>query len=70
MGIDNFNDYYDVDLKRDRAYELHKANVKLYKADVCDAALLDGMRPFCCRCIISKVVPKPKKIYNLPIYCL
>jgi hypothetical protein len=43
VGIDNMNNYYDVELKRDRAYELHKAGIKLYKADVCDGDFLHGM---------------------------
>ena len=43
VGIDNLNDYYDPELKRDRAYELHKLGIKLYKADVCDGQFLDGV---------------------------
>eukprot|EP01134_Creolimax_fragrantissima_P000315 CFRG0315T1 len=36
VGIDNFNSYYDVHLKRDRAFELHKANIPVHLVDVCD----------------------------------
>ena len=40
VGLDNFNDYYDVQLKMDRATELIKLGVHMYKGDVCDSALL------------------------------
>ncbi|KNC75207.1 hypothetical protein SARC_12262 [Sphaeroforma arctica JP610] len=36
VGIDDFNDYYDVDLKRDRAYELYRRNIEVLQLDVCD----------------------------------
>eukprot|EP00124_Ichthyophonus_hoferi_P005811 Ihof_evm1s967 gene=Ihof_evmTU1s967 len=40
VGLDNFNTYYDSELKRDRAYELKKENIQLVKGDVCDRDLL------------------------------
>ncbi len=36
IGFDNFNDYYSVKLKRDRANELLKAGVKVHEGDVQD----------------------------------
>ena len=36
VGIDNFNDYYSVDLKRYRANEVENAGVKMVVGDVCD----------------------------------
>ncbi|KNC77305.1 hypothetical protein SARC_10233 [Sphaeroforma arctica JP610] len=36
VGIDNFDAYYDIHLKRDRAYELHKQNIPMFLVDVCD----------------------------------
>lgn len=36
VGIDMFTEYYDVQLKRDRASELIKAGVSMYRGDVCD----------------------------------
>ncbi|XP_077866962.1 uncharacterized protein LOC144355817 [Saccoglossus kowalevskii] len=41
VGIDNFSEYYDVRLKEDRAYELHKLGVRLFEGDLCDAAFLE-----------------------------
>eukprot|EP00123_Amoebidium_parasiticum_P014079 comp22315_c0_seq1/m.33153 comp22315_c0_seq1/g.33153 ORF comp22315_c0_seq1/g.33153 comp22315_c0_seq1/m.33153 type:complete len:425 (-) comp22315_c0_seq1:192-1466(-) len=40
VGLDNFNSYYDTELKRDRAYELHKEGIPIVKGDVCDRELL------------------------------
>ena len=40
VGVDIFSPYYDVQLKRDRASELVKAGVSLYRGDVCDRTLL------------------------------
>ena len=35
IGVDNFNDYYDVSLKEDRNRELEKyPNFKLYRVDI------------------------------------
>lgn len=43
VGLDNFNDYYDVQLKRDRANELIKLGVRQYRGDVCDVTLLSHL---------------------------
>ena len=40
VGLDLFTDYYDPQLKRDRARELIKEGVTLYEGDVCNAQLL------------------------------
>ncbi|KAL1523907.1 hypothetical protein AB1Y20_018826 [Prymnesium parvum] len=41
VGLDNFNSYYDVRLKRLRAALLHRAGMRtLVEGDVCDAELL------------------------------
>ncbi len=40
VGLDLFTDYYDTQLKHDRADELIKIGVTLYRGDVCDAQLL------------------------------
>lgn len=40
-GYDNFNDYYDVSLKRKRAARLKDAGITLFEGDVCD---LDQMK--------------------------
>ena len=40
VGLDNFNDYYDVQLKLDRTNELIKVGVLPYRGDVCDSTLL------------------------------
>eukprot|EP00127_Corallochytrium_limacisporum_P001384 Clim_evm6s55 gene=Clim_evmTU6s55 len=40
VGLDNFNDYYDQEIKRERAFELYKAEIRLARADVCDAQAL------------------------------
>ncbi|MFD2829921.1 NAD-dependent epimerase [Corticicoccus populi] len=36
-GIDNFNDYYDVRLKRDRVLHLLSNQVKIYEVDISDS---------------------------------
>ena len=43
VGLDNFNDYYDVQLKRDRTNELIRAGVRVYRGDVCDSTLLSHL---------------------------
>jgi UDP-glucuronate 4-epimerase len=40
IGIDNFNDYYDVKLKKARAKELKKYGVDCLRKDICDEAKL------------------------------
>lgn len=40
VGVDLFTDYYDTQLKKDRASELVKAGVSIYRGDVCDQAFL------------------------------
>ena len=40
IGVDNFNSYYSVQLKRDRAAILASADVGVVEGDVCDAPLL------------------------------
>ena len=42
LGLDNFNHYYDVRLKRNRASLLRRAGMTtLFEGDVCDGALLE-----------------------------
>ncbi len=36
VGIDNFNDYYDSQLKEDRAKDFLKNNFKIYRLDIAD----------------------------------
>lgn len=43
VGVDVFSDYYDVQLKRDRASELLRHGVKLYQADVCNRPFLSHL---------------------------
>ncbi|XP_077984856.1 uncharacterized protein LOC144439441 [Glandiceps talaboti] len=43
IGIDIFNDYYDLRLKQDRAYEIFKIGVKVYQGDVCDTLFLEDL---------------------------
>ena len=43
VGLDNFNDYYDVQLKKDRTNELIRAGVRVYRGDVCDSTLLSHL---------------------------
>lgn len=40
VGLDNFNDYYAPQLKRDRAKKLKKEGVEIVEGDICDNALL------------------------------
>ncbi len=40
LGLDNFNTYYDPQLKRDRALELSKSSIGMVQADICDGDLL------------------------------
>lgn len=40
VGLDTFSEYYDVQLKMDRASELVKAGVHVYRGSVCDRSLL------------------------------
>ena len=40
LGLDNFNDYYDVSLKRARQTVLQLAGVDVLEGDVADARLL------------------------------
>eukprot|EP01135_Chromosphaera_perkinsii_P012351 Nk52_evm19s2640 gene=Nk52_evmTU19s2640 len=40
VGLDNFNDYYDVNLKMERAWELKQSGVPVIVGDVCDQDLL------------------------------
>eukprot|EP00040_Diaphanoeca_grandis_P043815 m.10360 g.10360 ORF g.10360 m.10360 type:complete len:716 (-) comp8263_c0_seq1:29-2176(-) len=39
-GIDNFNDYYDVELKADRAYRLQQLGATVLYGNVCDSSQL------------------------------
>jgi hypothetical protein len=43
LGIDNFNDYYPVSLKRARAAELANANIHIVHGDINDADLLSHL---------------------------
>ncbi|HEX4839261.1 MAG TPA: NAD-dependent epimerase/dehydratase family protein [Rhabdochlamydiaceae bacterium] len=43
VGCDNFNAYYDPQLKRDRAAILEKVGIKVFEADICDGALLEKL---------------------------
>jgi UDP-glucuronate 4-epimerase len=43
IGLDNFNDYYDPQLKRRRAQELAKYDISVVEGDICDADLLHKM---------------------------
>lgn len=38
--LDTFTEYYDVQLKKDRASELVKEGVDVYRGDVCDQSLV------------------------------
>ncbi len=42
IGCDNFNAYYDPQLKRDRAALLEKQGMKIIEMDICDRALLEN----------------------------
>lgn len=43
VGLDNFNDYYDIQLKKDRTNEIVRAGVRVYRGDVCDSTLLSHL---------------------------
>ncbi len=44
MGLDNFNDYYDVQLKKDRAYHLKEQyGLEVFNEDLCDGARLEAL---------------------------
>ena len=43
VGLDNFDPYYDVSLKHDRANLLRQVGIKLHRGDVCDERLLRHM---------------------------
>ena len=57
-GIDNFNDYYDPELKYARDQELHRKGIEVYIVDLKDAEAVDD--------IISEV--KPELIVHLGAY--
>lgn len=40
IGLDNFNNYYDPQLKKDRAAELQKLGIEIIGADICDRDLI------------------------------
>lgn len=40
VGVDSYTDYYDVQLKLDRTYELMKLGVRTYRGDLCDQTML------------------------------
>jgi UDP-glucuronate 4-epimerase len=42
VGFDNFNDYYDPQLKRDRAKELEKLDITMIDGDLNNSALLES----------------------------
>ncbi|KAI0226828.1 UDP-glucuronate 4-epimerase 4 [Lamellibrachia satsuma] len=43
VGMDNFNDYYDVQLKKDRAFILHNFGVTIYHEDLCHTEFLEDV---------------------------
>lgn len=43
IGLDNFNDYYMAQLKRDRAQNLFRANVSVVEGDIGDFSLLQKL---------------------------
>ena len=43
LGLDNLNDYYDPQIKRDRLARLEHANFRFVKADVADRASMEGL---------------------------
>lgn len=43
VGLDNFNDYYSVQLKLNRAALLSREGVKVYRGDLCDGTLLRSL---------------------------
>lgn len=53
IGIDSFNDYYDVTLKRDRSFELSSKGVRVYHADVCDESFVrELIDEFDVKCVV------------------
>ena len=53
IGIDSFNDYYDVTLKRDRAFELSSLGVRVYHANVCDGTFMrELIEEFHVNCVV------------------
>ncbi len=40
-GCDNFNEYYDPDLKKTRAHNLKEKGIEVFKVDICDSAVLE-----------------------------
>jgi UDP-glucuronate 4-epimerase len=43
VGLDNFNNYYPVDLKRQRADRLRSAGLEIVEGDITDAGLLEAL---------------------------
>lgn len=43
IGLDNFNDYYSKQLKKDRASQLEKQGIKIINNDICDKGKLFGL---------------------------
>jgi len=43
IGIDNFNNYYDVNLKQARAKELKKLGIDCLHTDICDGTTIDQL---------------------------
>ena len=43
VGVDIFSEYYDVQLKQDRASELLRHGMKIYRGDVCDRTFLSHL---------------------------
>lgn len=41
IGLDNFNSYYDPDLKIERNKRLKEQEIEVFRGDICDRALLD-----------------------------
>ncbi|MCH9610982.1 MAG: UDP-N-acetylglucosamine 4-epimerase [Chlamydiales bacterium] len=47
VGLDNFNDYYSVDLKRARAQRLEQNGISVIEGDLCDKGLLEELVSDC-----------------------
>lgn len=43
IGLDNFNDYYDVNLKKNRAKELSQLNIDVIEGDLCQPDVLKNL---------------------------
>lgn len=43
IGFDNFNDYYDPKLKRERETQLKKLGIHVVKGDICDVSALENV---------------------------